>query len=379
MGAPQINISFIEKARSIFKRADRGIVGLVLKDNVPSPDKKEFTVQFIDDIPEYLSDFNKEQIKLALLGNVTSPKKVVCYVMNNTGSGANNDDEDEPTNTLTEMYKEARAWIRKTKIHFLAMPTVATDGMLSDMVMFVKEEINVNKNKIMAVFPFTNTEDSEGIIGCDFTAYTTEDTHTAASGTYTAEEYCSRIAGYIAGTPFTQSITYGTLNDLSDCNRLTIAEQDAAVDGGKLVLMHDGEKVKIVRGVNTFKTTTKTKGDSFKKIKIVNIMNLIYDDLMKSIRDDYIGKFNNDYDDKCILITAINSYFMNLVTQSIIVRGEAQIDIEAQRNHLRMKGEDVTEMSDKEILEGDTGSIVYLTGNVFIPDAIEDIEFPIYL
>ena len=40
MGAPQINISFIEKARSIFKRADRGIVGLVLKDNVPSPDKK---------------------------------------------------------------------------------------------------------------------------------------------------------------------------------------------------------------------------------------------------------------------------------------------------------------------------------------------------
>ena len=109
---------------------------------------------------------------------------------------------------------------------------------------------------------------------------------------------CSRIAGYIAGTPFTQSITYGTLNDLSDCNRLTIAEQDAAVDGGKLVLMHDGEKVKIVRGVNTFKTTTKTKGDSFKKIKIVNIMNLIYDDLMKSIRDDYIGKFNNDYDDK---------------------------------------------------------------------------------
>ncbi|MBR1454612.1 MAG: hypothetical protein IJ593_08240, partial [Lachnospiraceae bacterium] len=201
MGAPQINISFIEKARSIFKRADRGIVGLVLKDNVPSPDKKEFTVQFIDDIPEYLSDFNKEQIKLALLGNVTSPKKVVCYVMNNTGSGANNDDEDEPTNTLTEMYKEARAWIRKTKIHFLAMPTVATDGMLSDMVMFVKEEINVNKNKIMAVFPFANTEDSEGIIGCDFTAYTTEDTHTAVSGTYTAEEYCSRIAGYIAGTP----------------------------------------------------------------------------------------------------------------------------------------------------------------------------------
>ena len=378
MGAPQININFIEKARSIFKRADRGIVGLVLKDTVGQDNPKEFTVQFIDDIPNYLSDFNKEQIKLTLLGNVTSPKKIMCYVMNNTGSGGNND-EDEPSNTLTEMYREARLWIRKTKMHFLAIPTVQTDGMLSDMIQFVKEEINVNKNKIMAIFPFASTEDSDGIVGCEFTAYTTEETHTAVSGTYSAEEYCARIAGYVAGTPFTQSITYGTLNDLSDCNRLTQTEQDDAVDSGKLVLMHDGEKVKIVRGVNTFQSTTKTKGDSFKKIKIVNIMNLMYDDLIKSIRDDYIGKFNNDYDDKCILVTAVNSYFMNLVTQSIIVSGVCELDLEAQRNHLRMKGEKVEDMSDQEILEGDTGSIVYLTGKVFIPDAIEDIDFPIYL
>ena len=373
MGAPIINISFIEKAKTIFGRAERGIVGLILKDNLVEGNPQKFTVQLTDEIPEYLSDFNKEQIKLALMGNVTAPKKVVCFVMN---VGAPND-EDEPS--LTEEYKKARAWVRETKIHFLACPTVETDGQLADMIAFVKEEINVNKNKIMGVFPFAATEDCDGIIGCEFTAYTTSETHTATSGTYTAEEYCSRIAGFIAGTPFTQSITYGTLNDLSNCNRLTVVEQDEAVDAGKLILMHDGEKVKIVRGVNTFKTTTKTKSISFKKIKIVNIMNLIYDDLVKTIRDEYIGKFNNDYDDKCILVTAINAYFMNLVTQSVITSGECQIDLEAQRNYLRMAGEDVTEMTDKEILKANTGSIVYLTGKVGIPDAIEDVEFPIYL
>ena len=53
--------------------------------------------------------------------------------------------------------------------------------------------------------------------------------------------------------------------------------------------------------------------------------------------------------------------------------------LEAQRNYLRMAGEDVTEMTDKEILKANTGSIVYLTGKVGIPDAIEDVEFPIYL
>ena len=375
MGAPIINISFIEKAKTIFGRAERGIVGLILKDNLVEGNPQKFTVQLTDEIPEYLSDFNKEQIKLALMGNVTAPKKVVCYVMN---AGGNVGDDDEPT-SLTEEYKKARAWVRETKIHFLACPTVETDGQLADMIAFVKEEINVNKNKIMGVFPFANTEDSDGIIGCEFTAYTTGETHTATSGAYTAEEYCSRIAGFIAGTPFNMSITYGTLNDLSNCNRLTVAEQDEAVDAGKLILMHDGEKVKIVRGVNTFKTTTKTKSISFKKIKIVNIMNLIYDDLVKTIRDEYIGKFNNDYDDKCILVTAINAYFMNLVTQSVITSGECQIDLEAQRNYLRMAGEVVTEMTDKEILKANTGSIVYLTGKVGIPDAIEDVEFPIYL
>ena len=372
MGAPIINISFIEKAKTIFGRAERGI----LKDNVSQDDPQKFTVQLTDEIPEYLSDFNKEQIKLALMGNVTAPKKVVCFVMN---AGATASDEEEEPTTLAEEYRKARAWVRETKIHFLACPTVETDGQLADMIAFVKEEINVNKNKIMGVFPFASTEDSDGIIGCEFTAYTTGETHTATSGVYTAEEYCSRIAGFIAGTPFNMSITYGTLNDLSNCNRLTVAEQDEAVDAGKLVLMHDGEKVKIVRGVNTFKSTTKTKSISFKKIKIVNIMNLIYDDLVKTIRDEYIGKFNNDYDDKCILVTAINAYFMNLITQSVITSGECQIDLEAQRNYLRMAGEDVTEMTDKEILKANTGSIVYLTGKVGITDAIEDVEFPIYL
>ena len=375
MGAPIINISFIEKAKTIFGRAERGIVGLVLKDNLVEGNLQKFTVQLTDEIPEYLSDFNKEQIRLALMGNVTAPKKVVCFVMNVGGS---TEDDEEPA-SLTEEYKKARQWVRETKMHFLAVPTVQTDGQLADMVSFVKEEVNVNKNKIIGIFPFANTEDSEAIVGCEFTAYTSGETHTATSGVYTAEEYCSRIAGFIAGTPFNMSITYGTLNDLSNCNRLTIAEQDEAVDSGKLILMHDGEKVKIVRGVNTFKSTTKTKSISFKKIKIVNIMNLIYDDLIKTIRDEYIGKFNNDYDDKCILVTAINAYFMNLITQSVITSGECQIDLEAQRNYLRMAGEDVVEMTDKEILKANTGSIVYLTGKVGIPDAIEDVEFPIYI
>lgn len=365
--SPEISISFIEKAKTIFERAERGTVGLVLKDDITEIPDRKFTVQLTKEIPDSLSDFNKEQIKLALLGNQTAPRKIVCFVMDNS--------EDA---TLDDEYKLAKEFIEKERINYLAIPTVLTDGKLSDIISFIKDLRTENK-RIEAILPYQNQTDSEGIIGCEFEAYTNEETYTKESGKYTAEEYCSRIAGLIAGTPFTQSITYATLSDLTDCNRLTKDEQDTAVSEGKLVLMNDGEKVKVVRGVNTLKTTTDTKGESFKKIKIVIAMDLIYDDLMKTIRDTYIGKFNNDLDDKKLLVDAVNKYFEDIARDGVITKGECSIDIDAQRDYLRQKGYDVVEMTEKEILEEKTGSFVFLTGNVQIPDAIEDVKFPIYI
>lgn len=365
--SPEISISFIEKAKTIFERAERGVVGLVLRDDISELTDRKFTVQLAKEIPESLSDFNKEQIKLALLGNQTAPKKIVCFVMDN--------DEEA---VLADEYDLAKEFIESEKINYLAIPTVSTDGKLSDIVSFIKDLRSENK-RIQAVLPFQTQTDSEGIIGCDFTAFTSEATHTATSGKYTAEEYCSRIAGLIAGTPFTQSITYATLPDLTDCNRLTKSEQDTAVGAGKLVLMNDGEKVKVVRGVNTLQTTTDTKGESFKKIKIVIAMDLIYDDLMKTIRDTYIGKFNNDLDDKKLLVDAVNKYFEDIARDGVITKGECSIDFDAQRDYLITKGFDVVEMTEQEILEEKTGSFVFLTGNVTIPDAIEDVKFPIYI
>ena len=40
---------------------------------------------------------------------------------------------------------------------------------------------------------------------------------------------------------------------------------------------------------------------------------------------------------------------------------------------------DVDECSDEEITTADTGANVFLTGNVKILDAIEDIKMPIYI
>lgn len=252
---------------------------------------------------------------------------------------------------------------------------------------------DVKKKKIKAVLPNT-AADNEGIIN-----YTTEtavktETVTAKNGTkttvdtkYTAEQYCARIAGLIAGTPMTIACTYAPLSELSDCTRLT--DIDTPVDKGEFIIFYDGEKVKAVRGVNSFVTTIDGKGDSFKKIKIVEAMDMINDDITKTAQDSYLGKYANSYSNKCLLLSAISSYFAQLQRDGIVSSYSVRLDADAIREYLKGKGlqatlddgtvKDVDECSDEEIITADTAAFVFLTGNVKVLDAIEDIKMPIYI
>ena len=76
---------------------------------------------------------------------------------------------------------------------------------------------------------------------------------------------------------------------------------DTAVDSGQLVLMNDGEKVKIARAVNSLVTLTADKPADFQKCKIVDIMDLEHNDIKKTYNDNYVGKVPNDYNHKCLL------------------------------------------------------------------------------
>ena len=148
-----------------------------------------------------------------------------------------------------------------------------------------------------------------------------------------------------------------------------------------------GEKVKIVRGVNSFVTTSESKGDSYKKIKLVEIMDLIRTDIRKTAEDNYIGKYSNSYDNKCLLTTAINGYFDTLVRDGILASGSCEIDVPAQRAYLKTRGgtftvdgetikvEDATEL---QIKMANTGSQVFLRCTISMLDALEDITISIY-
>lgn len=377
LNAPEINISFKEKGASAITRGSRGIVLLGVKDSFVAPLKNPVVVTSVADIPSAASDTTKAQIKLALIGYQTTPIKVLVYGMGIA--------ENAESAAIGEAYTAAMTAWKNIKFNYLAIPTVSTDGKAQEVATWIKS-MRTAKKRIKAVLPNT-AADTEGVINYTIDKNVYAETVTNADGTtdrvtieYTAEQYCGRIAGMICGTPLTISATYAPLNELDDCER--VEDIDKAVGNGEFVVFYDGEKVKTARAVNSFTTTVQGKGDSYKKIKIIDAMDLVADDLTTTIEDDYLGKYANSYDNKCVLLSAIKTYFKQLWIDGIVLDGyNVEFNINAIKAYLVGKGkyteEELAAMNDTDIAKLDTGSRVMLKANAIILDAMEDVDLPI--
>ncbi|MCI7301321.1 phage tail sheath subtilisin-like domain-containing protein [Ihubacter massiliensis] len=351
MGLPSITITFTEKAKTAITRLDKGIVGLILKGNIPSVNPIVATTD--EDIPNSLSAANQEYIKQTLLGNGRSPKKVVAYCIEESA----------------EDYTEALAYFETNRINYLAVPTVETDLAMDSIKSWIKKERKEGRT-VKAVLPKCEADD-EGIINF------ATDNIVCGEKTYSTEAFCCRIAGVIAATEAKASCTYTALPDVDSVEKMTRAEMDDAIDKGKLLLFHDGEKVKIARGVNSLTTTGLGKGYQFKKIKNVETMDTIRDDITKTIEDVYIGKYPNTYDNKCLLISAISDYLSTLEQIQIIENQVVEIDVQAVKQYLKENGEDVSAMTDDEIKMANTSDKVFIRISLNLIDVIEEIVIPI--
>lgn len=354
---PSVNITFTEKATQSIQRSERGIVGIVIKEPTATITSvgEQINIFDVTDIPSSLSEVNKTQIVFALSGYSKSPRKIVVFLM---------DSEDGD-------YSETLAKVALTKVDYLVLTTVSTDTKTADVITWVKAQRETG-NTVKAVLPNVSA-DNEGIISIG------ETTVTIGTTDYTTEQICSRIAGILASTPLTISATYAPIPEAADCTKHTKAEFDTMVGAGKFVIFWDGEKVKCGRAVNSLVTTTQEKGDQFKKIKIVECMDMIYNDIKQTAEDSYLGKFANSYDNKCLLISAISSYFETLKLDGIVSSYEVGIDLDTQRTFLKAQGKDIDKMSEQEIKEANTGAKVFLKATVAILDSIEEIELPISL
>lgn len=349
MGMPSVNISFNEKARTVINRGSRGVVAIIATDE--TVENKAYNIYSEGDIPSGASENVKTLVKLALKGYQNAPKQVILV------------------GSLNVDYTDALKILEVTYFNYLVVQDVETDLKQSTIATWIKTQRAENK-LVKAILP-NHVADHEGVINYATAEAIENDI------TYSSEVYAARIAGVIAGTPLNMSCTFAPLPELTDCTRLTKKERDAAIDAGKLILYHDGEKVKIARGINSFTTTGGSKGDQYKKIKLVDAMDMIAEDIRTTAEDNYIGKYVNSFDNKCLLVSAINEYFKTLQPDGVLEAGEVVIDEDANKAYAASKGENVAEMTDEEIKKYNTGDSVFLRATITLLDTLEDIELPI--
>ena len=109
-------------------------------------------------------------------------------------------------------------------------------------------------------------------------------------------------------------------------------------------------------------------------------MDLIYSDIKSTCEDSYIGKFANNYDNKCKLIVSIQAYLEALRDEELLDNDiTTGIDMETQINYLKAKGVDITDMTEQEIKNQNTQTNVFLMAKYKILNAIEDISVKFYI
>ena len=347
---PKVKISFESMGLSAIQRSERGIVLLLLK-TTNSEEVGAYQYTSLADIPTdkaFSEDVNKF-IRLAFEAN---PHKLLVEVY------------DEGTRPLADVLKK----LALVRFNYYAAPNASAEEV--ETILSWQKSVVQEKDKTCKFVAFKEIADDETVIDWEVDNITYDDV------VYTGQEFTALVASQLAALPLTRSFTYFTWPKLTQADLPFSEDEDEAVNAGKLFLTYDGEKYKIARGVNSLTTYSEDKGEDFSKIRVVEAMHLIKDDIRETWEDDYAGKILNKYENKQQFIALVNQvYFKQLEDTVLDSEGNSHVDIdlEANRAYAIQRGADAENMTEMEIKTYNTGSNVYLTGTVSILDAMEDL------
>ena len=359
LGLPSISIRFIQEGITAISRGSRGIVAMIIKE---TKEIAPTTIVDVTDIPSDVSDNNKQLIINALIGNTNAPLRLELYVI---------------SGDLT--LSDALSHMENTQFDYLCYPAAESEDKTA-IVTWIKSQRNLG-NMVKAVLA-KETADYEGIINV------TQDGVVVGEKTYTAAEFTARVAGLIAGTDLRMSTTYASVPEVDLIPFESRTQTASRVGNGEFILYKESGRIKVARGVNSLTTVSDTtvtdiqsKGDLFQKIKTVDIMDLIANDIRVTARDAYIGRLSNSYDNKVLLISAIHGYFDGLINDGLVEKNTVtvEIDMEEQKKYLKSNGVNISAMSDQQIREANTGDQVFIAVQCKILDAIESISIRVFI
>jgi len=351
---PKFKVDFKELAVMAIQRQQRGAVVLILDDSTSEIDNVVY--RGLGDVnPEDWTAANYKRLQLAFKGN---PSKVIAIKAEST-------------------FADLQAKLNLQSNYTLCYPEATTTDITS-----IKNYINAQRqanNYSRAVFANATSPDASYIIN-----FVSSGNITAKIGDeaeeFTAGDWTCRLAGALSGLAASRSLTYYELPEIVEAP--ISATPDADVAAGKLIILHQDGSYKFGRAVNSLVTLTDGVTEAFQKIRIVDIMDLIANDIVSTFRLYYVGKYTNNFTNKNRFVGAINAYLKQLAAEGLLEAendNEVAISYEKNKAYLEAKGVDTSGMTYIEVLKANTGSKVLLDGVCSPTDAMEDLDLGMYL
>ena len=351
---PKFNVDFKELAVLAIQRQQRGAVVIILDDSTSEIDNVVY--RGLGDVnPTDWTTANYKRLQLAFLGN---PSKVIAIKAEST-------------------FANLQAKLNLQSNYTLCYPEAATADITS-----LKNYLNTQRqanNYSRAVFANATAPDVSYIIN-----FVSSGNITAKIGDepeeFTAGDWTARLAGALSGLASSRSVTYYELPEIVEAP--SSSTPDADVLAGKLIILHQDGSYKFGRAVNSLTTLTDGVTEAFQKIRVVDIMDTIANDIVATFRLYYVGKYTNNFTNKNRFVGAINAYLKQLAAEGLLEaenQNEVAISYDKQKAYLESKGVDTSGMSYIDILKANTGSKVLLDGVCSPTDAMEDLDLGMYL
>jgi len=182
----------------------------------------------------------------------------------------------------------------------------------------------------------------------------------------------------LAGVNIKESSTYKVLKEIVDIKQSKNPDED--INAGKFIIIFDGEKFKIARGVTSLVTISEEAPADFKKIKIVEGSDMVRSDIKSTYEDQYVGKKNNTYDEKQIFVGAVHSYLQDIAGEVIDKDEDIEVSLNTAwiKKYLeKEKKKDTSEMTEIDLNKANTGSHIAIRAKFKFVDAMEDLDMGI--
>jgi len=358
MQLPNIDISFKQQASSFVARSQRGLVILIVKDETNITfNTKEYTLvtEVEKDVPLYTTS-NLQYIKDCMLG---LPNKVIVIRIAIAGVLAD-------ALAIAEGYNTG--WICIADGIKTEMDTLATWA----------KQIRLAKKTFKAVvFEPTAPSDDEGVVELGNAEVTFLDTRSIV----TSEKFLPTLTGFLAGANVEKGTTYLAMSNLDSTTAMSDTDINEQLNLGKLMLINDEGVVKIGLGINSLTELDETHTEDMQQIEVIEVKDMILDDIRKTFKNSFIGKYRNNPDNQIIFISAVNGYLTALADSTILDKNFANvsaIDVEAQRKAWVDAGTaEAALWTDAIVKNNSFKRQMFLSGQIKILQSLTDLDFSI--